>query len=222
MARHGHLQSVVIQLPVPFGRALLILPVGGGHHGGGHIGVVVGGGEGAGDVGVGVRGDVNGPGVGVVMAGVGRHVALGRGGEGRHSGRGDSGARGVNNVLVVGGGRGVGRGGRGHANVLAQAVELVLEGLVAAEEILREVPELVALALHTLNVLLGASADGALSLTIVGAFAFELVGGEGRDAATAWRRRCQLFMIRPAEDWVCTSGHGDLLVFEQLARDDSP
>ncbi len=186
--------------------------VGGGHHGGRHASrdvagdVVVGRRGRAGDVGADVGGDVGGPAVdvaaghgNVVLAVVWQRVVVGRGGEGRHSRRGD-GARGAGGVvLLVVGGRGrVGRRGHGHAHGLAQAAELVLEGLVAAQEVLqRAVAVLVAaqlleLALQAINVLLGAGADGALGLAVVGALAGELGRREGRDAAGAWRRETLL------------------------------
>lgn len=181
--------------------------VGGGHHGGGHTGrdvaggdVVIGRGAGAGDVGVDVGVDVGGPGVDVaarrgtgahgdvvlllLLAVVGQGVVLGRAGEGRHAWRGDGGRGGVDGLLVGGGGR-VGARGHAHAHALAEAGELVLEGLVAAEEVLDGAvavvvaAQLLELVLETLNVLLGAGADGALGLAVVGALAGELGGSEG-------------------------------------------
>ena len=78
------------------------------------------------------------------------------------------------------------------AHALAEALELLLEHLVAEEELLDGLialpltPELVELGLQALNVLLGPRPDGPLGLPVVGPLAGELGWCQGRDAASAY------------------------------------
>lgn len=152
--------------------------VGGARHGSDGPGVSNRGGVAKGDV---ARRVVGHGSAGGSSRGGCRHVVAGRVGRCARAGE-VAGGRVRRGVVVAG-------GGKGHAHALAEVLELLLEHVVAAHELLDSrvtaplTPELINLGLEALDMLLGPGADGPLCLPVVGPLASQLGGSQSRDAA---------------------------------------